>query len=882
MFGDCREQRTMHATLLHNAVQSTQDQRGIAERIADADAITDVETQLTTSDGSIIHVLFSAEVIELEGEQHLLCLYNDITERKRAEQALRFSEEKFRSIVENTKDWVWSTDTEDRLVYSNPALAGMLGYEADELLGSVVMERLHPDQRERVRSEVGRLRVRGEGWTDWLTHWRHKDGSDRYLKSTAVPVFDADGRMTGYRGTDHDLTAIKKFEIELHEAKVRAEQASQAKSEFLANMSHEIRTPMNGVIGMTNLVLRTELSHQQQEYMELIKLSADSLLRLLNDILDFSKMEAKKLELELVEFDLREEMGNVLRTLAASASTGDKDLELALDVGADVPALLVGDNGRLAQVLINLTSNAIKFTMQGEVVLRVAQQSLAQGHNLLHFSVSDTGIGITKEQQVHIFESFVQADASTTRQYGGTGLGLAIVSQIIALMGGELWVESEPGVGTTFHFTARLRLSQREAGAEPAGASYLKGRRVLIADDNHTTRAILGTILRSWDMVPVLAQDATDAIAEMQRAASEGEPYPVMLCDARLHGSSALQVRRAMLAGGSAAGAMIVVCSARDATADIEALRDAGVAEFLHKPVKHSELFVALMKVLRPEAKGDHGTRGAALLPGPGGPPAPRTLRVLVAEDHPINQLLVTELLRGRGHFFAVARNGVEVLQMLERQVFDAILMDGQMPEMDGYQAAAEIRRRETTSGGHIHIVAVTAHAMKDDRDACIAAGMDDYIAKPIEPEQLFATLEKPWMGQAGHEAEGDSANAPPEPLAQVFDVEAALKRTRGKKTLLLQMASAFVADVPRALEELCNVADSADAAAVERSAHRLKGAAATLSGAAVVQAAVDVERLARTSPLELERMQVAVSALADGVATLSAALTNFMSRELK
>ena len=895
MFGYERHQLAMHTALLRKAFQSPEDRVAMAERITDESAIRDFETSLHTRDGSVINVLFSAEVVELDGEPHLLCLYNDITERKRTEHALRYSEEKFRSIVETTKDWVWTTDNEDRLVYSNPAVGEMLGYQPQELLGSVMMEYLHPDEREAVRAEVRRLRARGEGWSDWHTRWRHKDGSDRYLKSSAQPVLDANGMMVGYRGTDHDLTAIKEFEIELREAKQKAEHASQAKSEFLDNMSHEIRTPMNGVIGLTRLVLRTSLSEQQREYMELIQASADSLLRLLNDILDFSKMEAKKLALEMVQFELREEVGNVLRSFGAAAA--DKELELALDVASDVPAEVVGDNGRLAQVLINLTSNAIKFTRQGEVVLRVrrvAEAAPSPGHALLHFSVADTGIGISPRQQAHVFDSFVQADASTTRQYGGTGLGLAIVAQIVALMEGRLWVESEAGQGATFHFTVRLRVPQQQAATAAArGAPELKGRRILVADENPTTRAILGAILRSWDMYPALAESATHALAEARRAAGAGEAYSLALCDARMAGQSALELART-LAGGSAPAAVVALTSARDAAADIDALRAAGVAECVRKPVKHSELLVALMKALQPGAAapaalamgGAQQQPAAAPAMGPGsvqgGPGPVRPLRVLVAEDHPINQTLVTELLRTRGHFYAVAGNGIEVLRLLEQGKFDAILMDGQMPEMDGYQATAEIRRREQAAGsGHIHIVAVTAHAMHDDREACLAAGMDDYMAKPIEPDELFTCLERPWSGAAGGARAGAQAAAANDAGAPVFDVETALRRTRGKKTLLLQMARAFLADAPDSLQALRAAAASGEPERIERSAHRMKGAAATLTGEAVVQAAAAVERLARAAPeASSGPMAAAIAELETRTAELADALSHLLNQE--
>ncbi len=872
MLGYERTDLARHTAALRSAFQSPADRQAMSERILDDSSISGYETQLHTSDGATINVLFSAEVVELDGEPHLLCLYSDITERKRTEQALRFSEEKFRSIVETTQDWVWAVDRNDQLTYSNPAVETMLGYAPDELLGTVMFEHLHPNERDAVKQQIFALRDRREGWSNLLMRWRHKDGSDRYLKSSALPVFDANGDFMGYRGTDHDVTAIKMFELELSEAKRRAEKANQAKSEFLANMSHEIRTPMNGVIGLTNLMLKTALGEQQREYMALIKASADSLLRLLNDILDFSKMEAKKLELDLAEFDVREEVGNVMRSFGASAA--EKDLELALDIAPDVPAVVVGDNGRLAQVLINLTSNAIKFTRQGEVVLRVRLLAPAASPAALaelQFSVSDTGIGISPQQQEHIFESFVQGDTSTTRQYGGTGLGLSIAAQIVALMEGRLWVDSTPGAGTTFHFTARLRVADAAAAAVPAlGRHELKGLPVLVADDNTTTRAIVADVLRSWGMLPVLVGDGGAALAELHRAAAAGVAYRLALCDSRMPVEGAGRLADAVRPARHFARAMVVMTSARDTAADMTALRQAGVAEFVRKPVKHSELFGAVMKVLHLEGASKEAPLADKIRTVVHGMPAPRPLRVLVAEDHPINQTLVTELLRARGHFYAVAANGLEVLTMLDEGSYDAILMDGQMPEMDGYQATREIRRREQETGRHIHIVAVTAHAMQEDRDLCINAGMDDYIAKPIEPDELFTCLELPWSAERPAGTIIAGAASP----AQVFDLDAAMTRMRGKKALLATMARAFVDEAPEAIRVLRAAVADGDMVKLERSVHRMKGAAATLTGDAVAQAAAALESLARERSVgDNLRIEWAVAELEARIDELAAAL---------
>nr|WP_308605695.1 PAS domain S-box protein [Massilia sp. DJPM01] len=908
-------------------------------------SINDCEAAMKTGAGAEISVLFSADLVELSGVPHLLCLYNDITHRKQTEDQLRLSEEKFRSIVETTKDWIWSLDRNGRIRYSNPAVQAMLGHEPDQLTGKTMLRYVHPDERAMVAERLRQLQRRGEGWSSWLIRWRHRDGSDRYLESSAVPVLDRDGTLLGYRGTDHDVTSIKKFEIQLQEAKHKAESANEAKSEFLANMSHEIRTPMNCIIGFTRLVLKTGLSIQQREYMELIQSSADSLLRLLNDILDFSKMEAKKLVLEKVAFDLREEIANVFRTLAAGA---EKRLELAFDIAPEVPAIIVADKGRLVQILINLASNAIKFTARGEVVLTVSQHARHAGYAELEFSVRDTGIGMSRQQQEHIFESFVQADASTTREYGGTGLGLAIVSQLVALMDGQLWVDSEPGVGTQFHFTVSVQLAQRPAAPDQGpGDAGLQHKPVLVIDDNATSGQILVNLLRSWKMRPALVRGHAELARQLERDGAHDEPFCAAICSASLAAGGAAPLAASLGAAGLASTAIVVMLPAQDDGAALQAGLAAGLTAFITKPVRHSELFNALMGIVRsgaagPAVPGPHDMAMAMAAAVAAVPPAHKRLRVLVADDHPVNQMLVTELLRSRGHTFAVAGNGVEVLRMLDEGSFDAILMDGQMPEMDGYQTTAEIRRREAASGAHIHIVAVTAHAMEGDRQTCLAAGMDDYLSKPIEPLDLYTCLERPWPGPEyppgpaapapqhtqpayglpaygqpaygqpayglpayglpayglpayglpayglpaygqpayGQPAYGQPAYGLPAATA-IFNRELALERARGKRDLLILMARSFIDTAPELVRHLQSGLGTGDAHLLERTAHRVKGAAATLSGDVTVQAAGALESMARPgSGASADSLDGAARYLALCIDELSATLTTTL--ELK
>jgi signal transduction histidine kinase/CheY-like chemotaxis protein len=638
-----------------------------------------------------------------------------------------------------------------------------------------------------------------------------------------------------------ELTATTE---QLERAKVAAEAASRAKSEFLANMSHEIRTPMNGVMGMLDLALDTPPGGSQREYLTVARSSAESLLSVINDVLDFSKVEAGMLELDAEPFFLGEVLGDTMSTLALRAH--EKGLELALRIAPETPDAVVGDAGRLRQVVINLVGNALKFTERGEVVVEVAEASPASERSddrvVLHCQVRDTGIGIPADKHGRIFEAFAQADGSTTRVYGGTGLGLTISAKLVRMMGGRIWLESEPGKGSTFHFTVALGRGTHAGPAARATPRALEGLDVLVVDDNATNRLILQEMLARLRMRPETVPDGATALARLIQAAEAGRRIPVILLDGNMPGMDGYDTAAAIRSDPRLAGAVILLLTSAGRLSDVHRGRALAIAAQVTKPIRQEELYGAITRALGAQP-------GEPELAAAGTGPRVRPLSILVAEDNPVNQQLAIGLLNRRGHAVTVAENGQLAVELSERQRFDLVLMDVQMPVMEGFEATRLIRAREQAAGAdqHLPIIALTARAMKGDRELCLAAGMDEYLTKPLRASELYAVVDR--LAGAG----GEPEPAVPTPV----ETSALLERFQGDRELLRIVASSFLDYLPELLGSLDRGLAEGDLETLQRTAHSLKGSVGNFDHAAAFEAAMRLERQARAG----EADQVAATA---------------------
>jgi PAS domain S-box-containing protein len=730
------------------------------------------------------------------------------------------------------------------MVDCNGAFARLLGYASRQ---DCLDQMRASDHMTHETREVFLARLTREGrLTDFESQVRRGDGSAIWVLENATLINGGVGEKALIEGTLLDITARKVAEESLTRAAAAAEAASQAKSDFLANMSHEIRTPMNGIVGMTELALATELTTEQREYLEMVQISADSLLRLINDILDFSKIEARKLVLEVADFELRPMLEDMMRALAPRAH--QKQLELASRIDPDVPAVVSGDPVRLRQILVNLISNAIKFTAAGEVVLTVSRAATGGEATTLRFAVSDTGIGTPPEKQGSIFEAFMQADTSTTRRFGGTGLGLAIASQLADLMGGRIRVESEPGRGSTFEVELPLpEGTAAPAPAEPADLARLVGMPVLVVDDNATNRWILHDMLRHWGMQPTVVESADEAMQVLGQHQAQGRAFPLVLLDYQMPDVNGLQLAERIKQTPTLAATVIMMLSSVSHGREAARCSEVGVAASLTKPVRQSVLQQAILAGLATSPSLAGETRA----PGTGTPTGEsRAARVLLAEDNLVNRRLVTAILQKHGHTVDTVEDGRTAVEAVRTGQYDVVLMDLQMPEMDGLEATTAIRSAEMGSGRHLPIIALTAHAMKGDREACLAAGMDAYLSKPIRATALLGTIDQ-ILGlrpTAGEE--------PVDTGEPALDPDDILARVEGDRELLGELIDIFRAESPHMLNDLERQLDAQDAQGVARVAHTLRGSVASFGARLAAQAAHTLELMGRDGELALARTQ--------------------------
>jgi PAS domain S-box-containing protein len=813
-------------------------------------------------------------------------IVRDVTSRKRMEAALRKSEGRFRNLFEQSNDAI-IIHVAGKIRDVNQRACEMLGYSKDELL-TMEFEDFQPEKNQKESKRRVSTTKSGKP-LQFETQFLKADGT---IFDVEVSSRSIDPSKQIIQGIVRDITDRKDAEAKLkiayqelekknqelgraieiaNQMAEEAETANRAKSEFLANMSHEIRTPMNGIMGMTELALGTDLTKEQKEYLKMVKTSGEALLTVINDILDFSKIESRKLELEEIDFDLRTTLEDAAEILAVKAH--EAGLELTCHIHPDVSTALVGDPVRLRQVIVNLTHNAIKFTKKGEVAINVEHEKEENASAVMHFTVSDTGIGIPPDKLEKIFEGFIQVDGSTTRRYGGTGLGLTISKQLVEMMGGRIWVESEPGKGSTFHFTARFGLGSAETKDKiRLNDLDLSGMKVLIVDDNATNRLVFQEMTSSWGFVPSEAADAKEALAKIREAFDSGDPFRVILLDAQMPEMDGFQMAKEVNAGPYGEGIAIIMLTSMGLKGDAARCQEVGISAYLHKPVKQSELLDGIVMALGQPRIGTTTVITRFTIQD-----ARKQLKVLLAEDNPVNQKLAMRILEKRGHHVVAVSNGREAIDTYEKEHFDLVLMDVQMPEVDGFEATQRIRQIEKRKGGHIPIVAMTAHAMKGDREKCLAAGMDEYVPKPIKTQELHNVIENLALKSVDQDKSGerslDSQNDDG-PTKDIFDLNQALQVVDGDKKLLKEITVMFLEELKVNLEGIVQAIRKKDADALEKAAHSLKGSVGNLGAKRAYGAAYRLESIGKEGRLseakgalaelkkELEELKIALNKL--------------------
>jgi two-component system, sensor histidine kinase and response regulator len=783
-----------------------------------------------------------------EGHAVYICAFKDVTEQKRAEQDRRRQQATLDSLVNSIPDLIFYKDKQGRYMGCNTAYAALVGKPVEDIRGLTSHQLFAQDIAHSMDDRDMRCLsgLREQSAEHWVTY---PDGQRVLLDTVISPLWDENGEPQGLLGISRDITERKRTEEEIRRAKEIAEEATRMKSDFLANMSHEIRTPMNAIIGLSHLVLKTELTPRQRDYIAKVQTSGQHLLGVINDILDFSKVEAGKLDLEHTEFELEKLLDNTSSLICEKSHA--KGLELVFEVAPEVPPHLVGDSLRLGQILLNYANNAVKFTEKGEIVISVRASERTDTDVLLHFRVQDTGIGLTPEQMGRLFQSFSQADTSTTRKFGGTGLGLAISKKLAELMGGQVGVESEPGKGSTFWFSARVGIGQgvkRELLPNPD----LRGRRALVVDDNDHARAVIVDMLEGMTFITNEASCGADAVEEVRRAAATSDPYDVVYLDWRMPGMDGMETARQIRSLGLASAPMFLMVTAYGREEVIKEAEHAGIQNVLVKPVSPSILFDTTMSVLggqrakQPAAEASSAaTTDARLAPL-------RGARILLVEDNDINQQVARELLEDAGLVVDVADNGRIALELLQKNTYGLVFMDMQMPVMDGVTATREIRKLPAYA--NLPIVAMTANAMEQDRRKCRDAGMNDFLVKPIDPQEMFAILLR-WGRQLRASAEvvapvRQPAQLPPAAASgagpfdhiEGLDTALGLSRMMGKKSLYAAMLKRYLAGQQQVVAEIRQALADGDTATAERLAHTTKAVSGNVGATAIQERAAALE----------------------------------------